>query len=313
MKIAQRVAVVTCLATLLLIAIGAMVRATGSGLGCPDWPLCHGGAVPPGDKHSIIEFSHRFTASVVGFLVIATAVFAWKFYRHAPALVWVAVANVPLVGIQGILGAITVKRELPPEIVATHLLTAMAVLTCQVFVAIGMYRESSPGNQAAARAAKGAGRQLGLLSVAALALLAGVMWIGAYMAESGASTACSGWPACNGGILPGSDHQEVIHMLHRYMAGSLVFLVIPFVVMAWRQRHDLPPGRLLAIGGAVLYGLQVAVGALNVWYTFPDALTVSHTAIAAGVWTVLCSAAVVTLYAPAAQAVPANNPSRVPA
>ncbi|MGH2610828.1 MAG: COX15/CtaA family protein, partial [Tepidiformaceae bacterium] len=141
MKNAQRLALATVAATLVLIAVGVLVRATGSGLGCPDWPLCHGGAVPPNDDKAIIEYSHRFVASAVGLLVIATAVFAWRHYRHAPVVFWAAVLAVPLVGFQGLLGAITVVRELPPEVVATHLLTAMVILTFEIVVAIGMWAE----------------------------------------------------------------------------------------------------------------------------------------------------------------------------
>src|SRR3990172_13428590 len=99
MKNAQRLAFTTALATLVLIAIGAYVRATGSGLGCPDWPTCHGGAVPPAEKHSVIEFSHRFAASLVGLLVIATAAMAWRYYRHVPFTFWSAMIAVPLVGL----------------------------------------------------------------------------------------------------------------------------------------------------------------------------------------------------------------------
>jgi heme A synthase len=138
---AQRLAVFTAFATLVLIGVGVLVRATGSGLGCPDWPLCHGGAVPPGHKIAIIEYSHRIVAMLVGFLVIGVAACAWKYYRHVPFIVWMATLTVPLVGFQGLLGAITVVRELPPEVVATHLLTAMLVLSCEVAVAIAMYLE----------------------------------------------------------------------------------------------------------------------------------------------------------------------------
>ena len=66
MRNAQRIAFATVIATVVLIAIGATVRATGSGLGCPDWPTCHGGVVPPAGKHTLIEFSHRFAGMVVG-------------------------------------------------------------------------------------------------------------------------------------------------------------------------------------------------------------------------------------------------------
>jgi heme A synthase len=299
MKLAQRLALATCVMTLVLIGIGAYVRATGSGLGCPDWPTCHGGVVPPGSRHSLIEFSHRFTASVVGLLVIATAVTAWKFYRNVPFTVWASTIAVPLVGFQGVLGAITVKRELPPEIVATHLLTAMLVLTFELATFFSMYLED-PARRERLRAIAAAPTRLpGKLSIMAVAWLAGLMWIGGYMAESGASTACTGWPLCNGSVLPTNDSQEVTHMVHRYAAGLFVLIVAPIVAAAWQRRNEIFWAKPVAVALGGLYALQVMVGAFNVWYTFPDELTVAHTVIASGVWLTLASAVILTFYSAA--------------
>ena len=297
MKLAQRVALATALLTLILIAVGAYVRATGSGLGCPDWPTCHGGALPPANRHSIIEYLHRFVASSVGLLVIATAVLAWKHYRQVNFIVWTSIVAVPLVGFQGVLGAITVYRELPPEIVATHLVAAMVVLGFELAVYIAMYLED-PVNRERLTGLAAASQLPGKLAVAAIAWLAAVMWIGGYMAESGAATACEGWPLCNGGVLPANDDQEITHMIHRYLAGLLVFFVAAFVVVAWRRRRELFWAAPVAVATAVLYAAQVLVGAFNVWYTFPDWLTVSHTAIAACVWFTLAIAVLFTVYSP---------------
>lgn len=298
MTLAQRLALTTCLATLFLIGVGAFVRASGSGLGCPDWPTCHGGVVPPGGKHSLIEFSHRFTGTVVGLLVIATAVAAWRAYRHAPLVTWGAIVAVPLVGFQGILGAITVLHELPPEIVATHLITAMLVLSVELGVYLGMYLED-PRHAGRLATLRTAPRSVGRLAVAAIAWLAALMWIGGYMAESGASAACSGWPLCNGSALPAADDQEITHMIHRYLAGLFILFVVPLVVIAWRQRRQLFWALPFAAALAVLYVAQVVVGALNVWFTFPDALAVAHTVIASGVWFTLATAVILTFYQPA--------------
>jgi heme A synthase len=307
MKLAQRLAFATFALTVVLIGIGAYVRASGSGLGCPDWPTCHGGVVPPGTRHSLIEFSHRFTASLVGLLVIATAVAAWRYYRHVPAATWAATIAVPLVGFQGILGAITVKRELPPEVVATHLLTAMVVLAFELITFFAMFLED-PGRRQGLGALTQAPRLPGTLAIAATAWLAGVMWIGGYMAESGASTACSGWPACNGSILPANDHQEIIHMVHRYVAGLLIFFVVAVIWAAWRHREALSWARPVALGLGALYALQVMVGAFNVWYTFPDWLSVAHTVIASCVWATLATAIMLTFYVPATERQPQLTP-----
>lgn len=302
MRGAQKLALATAVATLVLIAIGALVRATGSGLGCPDWPTCHGGVVPPGGKHPVIEYSHRFVASAVGLMVIATAALAWRHYRGSPFTLWTATAAVPLVIFQGILGAITVKRELPPEIVATHLLTAMIVLSCELAVAVSMYAEDPGRRERFARLDRPGVRPLGAMGLAALGWMAALLWVGGYMSESGASTACADWPTCNGlAVLPGADSQEITHMAHRYLAGAFVFFVAPFVVMAWRRRALMPWGAALAVAVGGLYGAQVAVGALNVWFTFPDALTVTHTAIASGVWFSLSAAVLLAYYTPAAE------------
>lgn len=296
MRFAQRLAAVTAFTTLVLIGVGVLVRATGSGLGCPDWPTCHGGAVPPGHREALIEFSHRFVAMLVGFLVIAVAVSAWKFYRHVPFIVWVATLTVPLVGIQGVLGAITVVRELPPEIVATHLITAMLVLSCEIAVWAAMYFED-PAHQGSLEGFRAA-RPAGVLAVVTILWLAVTMWIGGYMAESGASTACEGWPLCNGSVLPAADNHEVTHMLHRYLAGALVFLIAAVLISAWRRREVAWTGPFAVLLG-VFYAAQVAVGALNVWFTFPDALTISHTVIAASIWFLLAGAIALTFYSPA--------------
>ena len=303
MALAQRLAFVTVFLTLVLIGVGVLVRATGSGLGCPDWPLCHGGAVPPGERTAIIEFSHRFVASIVGLLVIAVAVAAWKYYRHVPFIVWVATATVPLVGFQGLLGAITVVRELPPEVVATHLITAMIVLSCTVAVAVAMYLEDPGYRQQFDRAVE-APRQVGRWALLGAGWLIALMWVGGYMAESGASTACEGWPLCNGGILPGSDDHEITHMLHRYLAAAFIVFVAPALVAAWRNRERIRWAVPFGTALGVLYVAQVLVGALNVWYTFPEPLTISHTVIASLIWFTLSAAIALTYYAPAAESHP---------
>jgi heme A synthase len=215
-------------------------------------------------------------------------------------IVVLAFVTVPLVGFQGLLGAITVWRELPPEIVATHLLTAMIVLTCIIVVAVAMYLEDQAHREQLVTAAtKVFARKIGVLAVASLIWLGVAMWVGGYMTESGAATACADWPTCNGtAFLPGNDDHEITHMLHRYLAGGLIFVLGPFVLAAWRERQRFFWAGPTAVATIVLYVTQVVVGALNVWYEFPDTLTVAHTTIAAGVWFALAVAAAFAYYAP---------------
>ena len=288
MRATRNLAFVTCVATLILIGVGVYVRATGSGLGCPDWPTCHGGIVPPHEQEAVIEFSHRLVAAVVGLLVIATAVQAWRHFRGAAAVLWPALAAVPLVGIQGGLGALTVWQELPPEIVATHLLLAMAILTVMAATALGMFNEIRGGMPPAER---GAALRIAQRAGVALVVFAAVVWMGGYLGESGGSTACEGWPLCNGGILPGADDQQITHMTHRYLAALLIAPLAWLAAAAWQERRTLKWGSHVAATVTVIYAAQVAIGALNVLYTFPDGLTVTHTVLASLLWLTLSAAA----------------------
>ena len=311
MSATRNLAFITCAATLILIGVGVYVRATGSGLGCPDWPTCHGGIVPPHEQEALIESTHRFVAALVGVLVIATAVFAWRHFRGTPAVLWPAIAAVPLVGIQGVIGAITVWEELPPEIVATHLLLAMVILTVMAATALGMFNEIRGGIPPEQRAAAW---RVGQRAIVTLVLFAAVVWMGGYLGESGGSTACEGWPLCNGGVFPGADDQQITHMVHRYLAALLLIPLVWLIAAAWRERGTLRWGMHVARTAAVIYAAQVAIGALNVLYTFPDALTVTHTVLASLLWLALSAAALLGYSARAAsrERVPAA-PAEAPA
>src|ERR1700716_1664544 len=77
----RRLAVITSIFAYIQIALGGVVRVSGSGLGCPDWPLCHGRPYPPLELHAIIEYSHRTAASLTSLLVVLTAavaLIAWR-------------------------------------------------------------------------------------------------------------------------------------------------------------------------------------------------------------------------------------------
>ena len=134
-------------------------------------------------------------------------------------MLWPALAAVPLVGIQGGLGALTVWQELPPEIVATHLLLAMIVLTVMAATALGMFTEVRGGTSASERAAA---TRVGQRAAVALILFAAVVcgWAATWArAEPRRRARC--WPTCNGGIFPGADDQQITHMTHRYLAALL--------------------------------------------------------------------------------------------
>ena len=117
------------LASLALIVLtGAAVRLTGSGLGCPDWPKCHGGTTPPLEFHAVIEYGNRLLTGFVGFAVIAACALAFfrRPYRWHLAL-FGALLPLGVLG-QAILGALVVKYHLAPGLVMSHFILSMILL-----------------------------------------------------------------------------------------------------------------------------------------------------------------------------------------
>src|SRR5262245_58656512 len=109
----QGVAIAAAATTFLLIAVGALVRATGSGLGCTGWPKCTPDRwLPPLTYHAIIEYTHRMTAFVDVVLVGVLAVVAWRGFRTVPRVIGPSIAAVVLVVFQAVLGGIVVRGEL---------------------------------------------------------------------------------------------------------------------------------------------------------------------------------------------------------
>jgi heme a synthase len=122
------VAAVALAALALIVLTGAAVRLTGSGLGCPDWPKCYGGTVPPLDTHAVIEYGNRILTGFVGLAVIAASVLAFfrRPYRWHLAL-FGALLPLGVVG-QAILGALVVKYHLAPGLVMSHFILSMMLL-----------------------------------------------------------------------------------------------------------------------------------------------------------------------------------------
>ena len=174
------------IATFVLVVVGGVVRVTGSGLGCPDWPLCYGQVLPPPQVESIIEFSHRAAAGVVSLLVVGMAAWAWRSYRTDRAIFLPALAAVGALAVQILLGAITVVYELPPLIVWVHLGTALAIFACVVTVATNVWRAPRP----LSLDSQWQSRALSLAAASAISIYILVL-LGATVVNTGASLACA--------------------------------------------------------------------------------------------------------------------------
>jgi cytochrome c oxidase assembly protein subunit 15 len=265
-----------------LIVLGGVVRATDSGDGCPDWPLCHGKLIPKTDKHTLIEYSHRATASVTGLLVLSIAVWAWRAYRNVPRIFYPAVLTFVLVLFQGGLGGAAVLNDLAAEIVMVHLGTALFILALLVLI----LTSSLDLNRSLARPA--VSQRTGRVALLAAGGTLTLMLLGAYIAVADYALACSGWPLCNGEVYPSSDVMSThVNFSHRLLAALLGLVIVGLAWLAWRQRDKAPLAFMLTLGAVVLYVTQVLVGAANIWTEVADEVSAAHLAFGTLLWLAL--------------------------
>jgi protoheme IX farnesyltransferase len=274
MRSFRALSVATAVVTYALVVLGGVVRVSGSGLGCPDWPLCHGRLLPPLNLHAIIEYSHRTTASLTSALVVLTAVVAWLAWRRRRDILIPATVALGLLVVQVVLGAITVRLELPPMIVLAHLATAMALLAAVCVTAVA----------ATVPPAAGADRRSVVLARAAAAGTYVLILSGSLVVGSGASGACNAWPLCGGGFQFAFDGLPSIQLLHRAVAGLIgVLIVASLLSVLARHRQQRAVRATVALTLAALT-FQVAVGAAVVLLHLPAALRGLHLALASAVW-----------------------------
>jgi len=271
-------------ATYLLIVLGAVVRITGSGMGCGDhWPLCNGHIFPPlHDIGTVIEWSHRLVAALVSALVVGLAAYAWWLDRPGIPGLAPGVSRVPRAPVVGLgllvlqvaLGAITVKLELPAWTVILHLGTAMLLLATLLLAGRGtrLTPGDSPGNTQPSGPGS-PGFRPG--SVVLLALAFVTVLFGALTANLGAAAACIGFPLCSGQLWPSAGGLAVVQWIHRLLAYSLATYVIVWAVRSKRRG---------AWGVGLLVIVQVGVGAATVLLGLPPELQAAHVAVGAAVW-----------------------------
>ncbi len=279
---------ITAGCTYALIVFGGIVRITGSGMGCgDDWPLCNGQLIPPMDFETLIEYGHRLAAALVGFLVLAVAVYAIRHRRttgiaERGIVAW-AIASLILLVVQVILGAVTVRLELPPSTVILHLTAASALLATLVIAGLNALTLPVGAREPEATYPRWA------LASAALGFL--LLVLGAMVANTGAAPLCRGFPLCNGQLIPAGGGLVQLHWTHRLVAYAL--LVVAAVAFAHTLRQRAPD----AVRGAALMSLvalvtQVAVAAAMVLLNLPAALRVLHLAVGSALWAALVTWAV---------------------
>lgn len=274
-------------ATYALIILGGTVRATDSGLACPDWPRCHGQLIPPLEGQVLIEYSHRLAATGVGLLIVGTALAAWLWQRdNRFVLAGITIAVLLLIA-QVLVGGVTVSLELPETIVALHLAIALVIIAVLLATAAAAiwYGGQRPSDEAAANSRLSASGVPTLTAVTALATFALIL-IGSYVANSGAALVYPDWPLFDGKLVSAGGRLADLHYAHRLMAGLVGLLLLAVVVQTWRRERR--PVLMAVAGGAlVLYVAEVLVGASNIWFELATEVRVAHLALASAIWAAL--------------------------
>ena len=280
-----------CLAAVVLafvvVVMGAYVRLSDAGLGCPDWPLCYGRPLPAeiADQDALAkawkEMGHRYLAGTLGAIILLLGIGAWRLRRSRG----LALAIVLLVVLQATLGKWTVTMLLKPAIVTTHLLGGMGTLALLVWLALAQWPHARAPEM----------RTLRLAAAIALAAAAVQVALGGWVSANYAALACPDLPLCSGQAMDFANAFHVvrelgrtsegellplaaltaIHWTHRLFALVALAAVLAAAARAWRY------ARPLALTVAILVVLQFVLGMANVALGLPLPLAAAHNALAA--------------------------------
>ncbi|HEY9200492.1 MAG TPA: COX15/CtaA family protein [Gammaproteobacteria bacterium] len=314
-KAFQRISLAACSLAFIVIILGAYVRLSDAGLGCPDWPGCFGKITAPKDAQELSlardayphvevdsakawkEMIHRYFASFLGLLIIGMAYLAWRNRKAEGQQLILPVLLVGLVIFQGMLGMWTVTQLVHPTIVTLHLLAGLLTLALLFWVLI---KHSRPWLSQLQQVRTGAAvRWLARLSVPVLALQ---IFLGGWTSTNYVALYCPDFPTCQGQWLPQLDFDEAfvffkdtsvnyeggtlslaagvtVHFMHRVGAllTTLVLLTLGFLLLLKQQSVLRKQAWLLLF----LLGLQISLGIANVLLVLPIPIAVAHNAGAA--------------------------------
>ncbi len=259
--------------TYLLITIGALVRAHGAGLACPDWPLCFGEFVPTLNLEVTFEWTHRLVAGSVALLFAGLAIGLLRNSETPPASRRLIGLAAGLLATQIVLGALTVWLKLASWTVTAHLITGNSF--CVTLLLIGCSLRDSVHGRAARPAAAPHARAA---VITCAVLLFAQMLLGGLVSSRYAGLVCTEWPTCNGGLwFPTWEGNVGLHLLHR-LNGYALLAAFAWAFLA--ARGDASLRRFLTLL-PILGIVQIAVGVANVRLGLPPEITGLHTALAA--------------------------------
>ena len=271
-----QVTAVALAALALIVLTGAAVRLTGSGLGCPDWPKCHGGTVPPLESHAVIEYGNRLLTGFVGFAVIAACVLAFfrKPFRWHLAL-FGALLPLGVIG-QAVLGALVVKYHLAPGLVMSHFILSMMLLDAAF--ALAWCSRYEPWERRRSSDRLGVWSVRALIPLGQLTILAGTI-----ATASGPHAGAHEGELVHRFTFQGADTLEWVVQRHSAIAAIYGLAAIGVWFLLRRPGGD---GRALGPLTVVLglLALQGAIGGVQWWLELPGELVWIHVSIATANW-----------------------------
>jgi heme a synthase len=314
----------------MVVVLGAYVRLSDAGLGCPDWPGCYGHVTPSGAAANAAESAaryggqevvvakawkemiHRYAAGTLGVLILIIAAIAIQYRRQRLLSPGLAVGLLALVVAQGIFGMLTVTWRLKPLIVTGHLLFGLCTLSLLCWIVLALERKAPQISFAAGP--RGNGLTPGWALAALLALSAQIS-LGGWTSSNYAATACPDLPTCQGSWLPDADYGEgfvlwrglginyeggvleqsarvAIHFAHR-LGALVVTLLLAWVAVVGLRTARSAAVRRAASGVLLALALQLLIAFSMILRGFPLWLATAHNAGAA----LLLLATVALLYA----------------
>jgi cytochrome c oxidase assembly protein subunit 15 len=301
----KRFALLAAMLALCVVVLGAYVRLSDAGLGCPDWPGCYGSLTVPQSEAAIgyaltafpdkplqahkawKEMLHRYLAGTLGLLLLTLFVLGWRGRKHILVSPWLPSALLLLVVFQALLGMWTVTLLLKPVVVSAHLLGGMTTLSLLAWIAHRHWGVSSrqflhPG-------------RLRLFVRGALVILGVQIFLGGWTSSNYAALACTDFPTCHGVWLPGMDFANAFHLIRELGQGAdgSAIQLPALVTIQWMHRLGalvtllylgalgccmIRKPQLKALGLLIVLLLltQISIGIANLVLHLPLVLAVAH-------------------------------------
>jgi len=301
----KRLSLFGAILALCVVVLGAYVRLSDAGLGCPDWPGCYGTLTVPQSEaaiqnaqetfpHSTIEtgkawkeMAHRYLAGTLGLIVLALFAFGWRSKPYIKVSPLLPTALLFIIMFQAALGMWTVTMLLKPAIVSAHLIGGMTTLALLVWIAHrhwGSFSQSTVILPA-----------LKLLIRGALIVLLAQIFLGGWTSTNYAALACTDFPTCHGAWMPEMDFKDAFHLVRELgqsaNGGNLTLPALTAIQWAHRvgalvtfiylsslalRLIRIPPFRNAAWLLLAVLVAQVCIGIANLILHLPLVLAVAH-------------------------------------